>query len=83
MDDKQLRAHFGHIHAQNVAALSRHLITCRRFFDGDMDLFLVPMINVERTVTRPKALDLSSEQWPLPRVCLATPSAIHFPCLDR
>lgn len=63
MDDTHLREHFGQIHAQNVAALSRHLITCRRFFDGDLDLFLDLMIIGERTFSRRNAPDISFEQW--------------------
>jgi DNA-binding MarR family transcriptional regulator len=78
MDDKELRAHFGHIHAQNVAALSRHLITCRRFFDGDLDLFLVLMIIGERTFSRRNAPDLSFEQWQTASVRSVKQEAINL-----
>lgn len=35
----------------HVAALTRHLVECRRIFDGDLDLFLVLTIIGERTFT--------------------------------
>lgn len=49
MDEDTLHANFGTLHARHVAALTRHLIACRRVFDGDMDLFLVLTIIGERT----------------------------------
>jgi CRP-like cAMP-binding protein len=40
---------FGRLHARHVAALTRHLVECRRVFGGDLDLFLVMTIIGERT----------------------------------
>lgn len=51
MEKDVLQANFGTMHAHHVAALTRHLIACRRVFDGDMDLFLVMTIIGERTFT--------------------------------
>lgn len=47
--DDPLRDNFGRLHALHVAALTRHLIECRRACDGDLDLFLVMTIIGERT----------------------------------
>ncbi len=49
MDDGSLDSNFGKLHARNVAALTRHLLECRRAFDDDLDLFLVLTIIGERT----------------------------------
>ncbi len=57
MSEEKLRQHFGKVHAQHVAALTRHLIACRRVFDGDLDLFLVLTIIGERTFTARNAPD--------------------------
>jgi hypothetical protein len=46
-----LQANFGKLHALHVAALTRHLVACRRAFDGDLDLFLVLTIIGERSFT--------------------------------
>lgn len=51
MSDEGLRRNFGKLHALSVAALTRHLIECRRVCDGDLDLFLVLTIIGERTFT--------------------------------
>ena len=64
MDKDVLRANFGNLHARHVAALTRHLIECRRVFDGDMDLFLVMTIIGERTFTPRVAPDgMSREEF--------------------
>lgn len=49
MSEETLRQNFGKLHALHVAALTRHLIECRKVFDGDLDLFLVLTIIGERT----------------------------------
>jgi hypothetical protein len=51
MNEEFLQNNFGTFHSRHVAALTRHLIECRRVFDGDMDLFLVLTIIGERTFT--------------------------------
>ena len=57
MSEEQLRQHFGKVHALHVAALTRHLIACRKVCDGDLDLFLVLSIIGERTFTARDAPD--------------------------
>jgi hypothetical protein len=49
MADGGMRKNYGKLHALHVAALTRHLIECRRACDGDLDLFLVLTIIGERT----------------------------------
>ncbi|MDE2597157.1 MAG: hypothetical protein KGL44_09795 [Sphingomonadales bacterium] len=49
MSEETLRRNFGKLHAMHVAALTRHLVECRRFCDGDLDMFLVMTIIGERT----------------------------------
>ncbi len=49
VDEIMPDSHFGKLHAQHVGALIRHLVECRRAFDGDLDLFLVLTIIGERT----------------------------------
>ncbi len=49
MAGDRLERNFGKLHAQHVAAFTRHLIECRRACDGDLDLFLVLTIIGERT----------------------------------
>jgi hypothetical protein len=51
MNEELLQTNFGTFHSWHVAALTRHLIECRKTFDGDMDLFLVLTIVGERTFT--------------------------------
>ncbi len=57
MSEEKLRRHFGKMHAMHVAALTRHLVACRRVCDGDLDLFLVLTIIGERTFTARNAPD--------------------------
>lgn len=52
-----LHDHFGKLHASHVAALTRHLVECRKAFGGDLDLFLVMTIIGERTFTARNAPD--------------------------
>ena len=64
MDKDVLQANFGTLHARHVAALTRHLVECRRVFDGDMDLFLVMTIIGERSFTTHVAPDgMSREEF--------------------
>lgn len=49
MDDIAPASHFGRLHSQHVAALTRHLVECRQVFGGDLELFLVMTIIGERT----------------------------------
>jgi CRP-like cAMP-binding protein len=49
MNDGPPASNFGKLHSQHVAALTRHLVECRRVFAGDLDLFLVMTIIGERT----------------------------------
>jgi CRP-like cAMP-binding protein len=49
MDDGPPASNFGKLHSQHLAALTRHLVECRRVFAGDLDLFLVMTIIGERT----------------------------------
>lgn len=51
MSEAELRRNFGRVHALHVAALTRHLVACRRACDGDLDLFLVLTIIGERSFT--------------------------------
>lgn len=60
MGEEALRRNFGKLHALHVAALTRHLIECRRACDGDLDLFLVLTIIGERTFTARNAPDAMS-----------------------
>lgn len=52
-----LHDNFGKLHARHVAALTRHLVECRKTFGGDLDLFLVMTIIGERTFTARNAPD--------------------------
>jgi hypothetical protein len=47
-DDDWLRANFGTIFTAHVVAFTRHLVTLRRAFDGDLDLMLVLAVIGER-----------------------------------
>ncbi len=62
-DPRGILDHFGRIHAESVAALCHYLIECRRFFAGDLDLFLVLVIVGERTFAQRNAPDISFDQW--------------------
>ena len=62
MSEETLRRNFGKLHALHVAALTRHLIDCRRHFDGDLDLFLVLAIIGERTFTPANAPEAMSHE---------------------
>ncbi len=55
MGEEALRRNFGKAYALHVAALSRHLVDCRRVCDGDLELFLVLTIIGERTFTHHRA----------------------------
>jgi len=55
VSEETLRRNFGKVHALHTAALTRHLVECRRIFDGDLDLFLVLAIIGERTFPAHKA----------------------------
>lgn len=60
MSEETLRQNFGKLHAIHVAALTRHLIQCRKVFDGDLDLFLVLTIIGERTFNPRNAPNVTS-----------------------
>lgn len=51
MDDRILAA-FGKIWPVHVGSLTRFLITCRRTFDGDIDMFLVLAVIGDRTFSQ-------------------------------
>ncbi|MFM1981861.1 MAG: hypothetical protein RJB22_580 [Pseudomonadota bacterium] len=78
MQNDKLLDHFGRIHAEAVAALSQHLITCRRHFDGDLDLLLVLMIVGERTFAPKNAGDISFRDWAHTDVRSVKPEAINL-----
>jgi CRP-like cAMP-binding protein len=57
-------SNFGRLHSQHVAALTRHLVECRRAFGGDLDLFLVMTIIGERTFpARNAPADMSQTEF--------------------
>jgi CRP-like cAMP-binding protein len=60
VSEETLRRNFGKLHAMHVAALTRHLVECRRFCDGDLEMFLVLAIIGERTFTARNAPDAMS-----------------------
>jgi len=70
---------FGKLHALHVAALTRHLIACRRACEGDLDLFLVLTIIGERTFTpRNVPDDMSFADFRDGTVKSVTPAAINL-----
>ena len=60
MKEETLRQNFGKLHALHVAALTRHLVECRKVFNGDLDLFLVLTIIGERTFNPRSAPNVTS-----------------------
>lgn len=79
MSEAKLRRRFGKVHAQHVAALTRHLIACRRVCDGDLDLFLVLTIIGERTFTARNAPDdMTHEDFIEGSVDSLQPAAINL-----
>ncbi len=60
MAGDRVERNFGKLHALHVAALTRHLIECRRACDGDLDLFLVLTIIGERTFSSRSVPDAMS-----------------------
>lgn len=79
MSEDSLRRHFGKVHAQHVAALTRHLIACREICDGDLDLFLVLTIIGERTFTvRDAPADMSHQDFVDGTVDSLQPAAINL-----
>lgn len=79
MSEEKLRQHFGKVHALHVAALTRHLIACRRVCDGDLDLFLVLTIIGERTFTaRTAPDDMTHEDFIKGSVDSLQPAAINL-----
>lgn len=64
MIDEQLTENFGRIWPQHVASLTQFLIDCRRYFDGDLDLFLVLCVIGDRTFSaRHAPPDMNFESW--------------------
>jgi predicted transcriptional regulator len=79
VSEDRLRRHFGKVHAQHVAALTRHLIACREICDGDLDLFLVLTIIGERTFTaRDAPADMSHQDFLDRTVDTLQPAAINL-----
>ena len=79
MGEDALRRNFGRLHARHVAALTRHLIECRRVCDGDLDLFLVLTIIGERTFTARNAPEaMSHEEFLRGTVRDLEPAAINL-----
>ncbi|MDT0576160.1 hypothetical protein RM533_08160 [Croceicoccus sp. F390] len=70
---------FGKLHAKQVEALIRHLIDCRRVFDGDLDLFLVLTIVGERTFqARSAPEDMDMHDFAAGSVSNLCPAAINL-----
>ena len=79
MSEAKLRQQFGKVHALHVAALTRHLIACRRVCDGDLDLFLVLTIIGERTFTARNAPDdMTHDDFIEGSVASLQPAAINL-----
>lgn len=79
MSEAQLRSNFGQVHALHVAALTRHLVACRRACDGDLDLFLVLTIIGERSFTARNAPSgMSLEEFAERPVSTIRPEAINL-----
>ena len=53
--DKDIKAVFGKVWPVHVANLTRHVIACRKAFDGDLDMFLVMAVIGERTLSERNA----------------------------
>jgi len=79
VSEAKLRQQFGKVHALHVAALTRHLIACRRVCDGDLDLFLVLTIIGERTFTARNAPDdMTHDDFIEGSVASLQPAAINL-----
>lgn len=79
MSETELRRNFGQVHALHVAALTRHLVACRRACDGDLDLFLVLTIIGERSFTARNApIGMSIEDFAQRPVSTVRPEAINL-----
>ncbi len=79
MQDDTYKSQFGKLHALHVAALTRHLVACRKAFDGDLDLFLVLTIIGERTFTARNVPDgMSLDDFRDGTVKSLTPAAINL-----
>lgn len=79
MSEAQLRSNFGQVHSLHVAALTRHLVSCRRVCDGDLDLFLVLTIVGERSFTARNAPPgMSLEEFAQRPVSTVRPEAINL-----
>lgn len=77
--DQSLNQNFGKLHALHVSALTRHLIECRRVFDGDLDLFLVFTIIGERTFNVQSAPEgMSFDDFISVSVSSVRPAAINL-----
>lgn len=64
VDEDFVRKNFGRIWPMHVATLTEFLLTCRRYFDGDLDLMLVLCVIGDRTFTAKRVpKDLTYEQW--------------------
>lgn len=63
-DEAFVRKNFGRIWPMHVATLTEFLLTCRRSFDGDLDLMLVLCVIGDRTFAAKRVpQDLTYEQW--------------------
>lgn len=79
MSEDLLSRNFGKLHALHVEALTRHLLECRRFCDGDFDLFLVLTIIGERTFIARNVPDaMSADDFLAASVESLQPSAINL-----
>ncbi|MBS0254439.1 MAG: helix-turn-helix domain-containing protein [Proteobacteria bacterium] len=79
MSEAELRRNFGQVHALHVAALTRHLVACRRACDGDLDLFLVLTIIGERSFTpRNAPSGMSLDDFAQRPVSTVRPEAINL-----
>ncbi|MFM2301152.1 MAG: hypothetical protein RLZZ84_888 [Pseudomonadota bacterium] len=79
MSEDALRKNFGKLHALHVAALTRHLVECRRVCGGDLDLFLVLAIIGERTFSPRNAPDrMSLDEFVAGSVGSVEPVAINL-----
>lgn len=74
-----LHRNFGKLHALHVAALTRHLVECRRVCDGDFDQFLVLTIIGERTFSARNAPEgMSHDEFAERSVDTVTASPINL-----
>lgn len=76
---RPFEARFGKLHAHHVAGLTRHLVECRRTFDGDLDLFLVFSIIGERSFTpRNVPESMTEQEFRASPVSTVVPAAINL-----